>query len=73
MKKLDFTPSVPEIKKKCVRSTCTAPISTHVSSTQRDNKNSTGRLTDETKEINRNKIINIGKNVLHGDTDIEIS
>ena len=44
-----------------------------MSSTQRDNKNSTGRLTDETKEINRNKIINIGKNVLHGDTDIEIS
>ena len=34
---------------------------------QRDNKISTVQLTDATKENNRNKIINITKNVLIGD------
>ena len=34
---------------------------------QRDNKISTVRLNDATKENNRNKIINITRNVLTGD------
>ena len=64
VKKSDFTKSAPKIKNMCQ----VYMYSTNQHSfEQRDNKISTGRLTDAMKDINRNKIINIGRNVLTGD------
>ena len=65
VKKSDLTSSIAEIKKKMCQ---IYMYSTNQDSfEQRDNKFSTRRLTDATKEVNRNKIIKICRNVLNGD------